>query len=95
MNLKLKIWMLPILELMFRLWDPQLRVVIFSLIYGMLLHLIGMIGKNLKYEVVLNGLRNSLLVAPMPTASTSQIMGFNESFEPFTNNLFKRKDIKW
>ena len=49
--------------------------------------------ENLKYEVVLNGLRNSLLVAPMPTASTSQIMGFNESFEPFTNNLFKRKTL--
>ena len=47
----------------------------------------------LKYNVVLNGLRNSLLVAPMPTASTSQIMGFNESFEPFTNNLFKRKTL--
>ena len=49
--------------------------------------------EKLKYDVVLNGLRNSLLVAPMPTASTSQIMGFNESFEPFTNNLFKRKTL--
>ena len=48
---------------------------------------------HLKEEVVINGLRNSLLVAPMPTASTSQIMGFNESFEPFTNNLFKRKTL--
>ena len=49
--------------------------------------------EKLKHDVVLNGLRNSLLVAPMPTASTSQIMGFNESFEPFTNNLFKRKTL--
>ena len=48
---------------------------------------------HLKEEVVNNGLRNSLLIAPMPTASTSQIMGFNESFEPFTNNLFKRKTL--
>ena len=48
---------------------------------------------KLKKDVVVNGLRNSLLLAPMPTASTSQIMGFNESFEPFTNNLFKRKTL--
>jgi len=47
----------------------------------------------LKNNVVKYGLRNSLLVAPMPTASTSQIMGFNESFEPFTNNIFKRKTL--
>ena len=47
----------------------------------------------LKSNVVKYGLRNSLLVAPMPTASTSQIMGFNESFEPFTNNIFKRKTL--
>lgn len=47
----------------------------------------------LKQEVVRYGLRNSLMVAPMPTASTSQIMGFNESFEPFTNNVFKRKTL--
>ena len=48
---------------------------------------------SLKTDIIKNGLRNSLLVAPMPTASTSQIMGFNESFEPFTNNLFKRKTL--
>ena len=47
----------------------------------------------LKKQIVQYGIRNSLLVAPMPTASTSQIMGFNESFEPFTNNLFKRKTL--
>jgi ribonucleoside-diphosphate reductase alpha subunit len=39
------------------------------------------------------GLRNSLLVAPMPTASTSQILGNNESFEPFTTNIFTRRTI--
>lgn len=48
---------------------------------------------SLKVNIKKYGLRNSLLVAPMPTASTSQIMGFNESFEPFTNNLFKRKTL--
>ena len=48
---------------------------------------------DLKDKIKKYGLRNSLLVAPMPTASTSQIMGFNESFEPFTNNLFKRKTL--
>lgn len=37
------------------------------------------------------GMRNSLLVAPMPTASTSQILGFNECFEPFTTNMYSRR----
>ncbi len=44
----------------------------------------------LKARVKLVGLRNSLLIAPMPTASTSQILGFNECFEPFTTNIYKR-----
>ena len=39
------------------------------------------------------GMRNSLLVAPMPTASTSQILGFNECFEPFTSNIYTRRTI--
>ena len=39
------------------------------------------------------GLRNSLLIAPMPTASTSQILGFNECFEPFTTNLYTRRTL--
>jgi ribonucleoside-diphosphate reductase alpha subunit len=43
--------------------------------------------------LVRGGLRNSLLVAPMPTASTSQILGNNESFEPFTTNIFSRRTI--
>ncbi|KAL6565426.1 ribonucleotide-diphosphate reductase subunit rnr1 [Orobanche hederae] len=38
-----------------------------------------------------NGLRNSLLVAPMPTASTSQILGNNECFEPYTSNIYTRR----
>jgi ribonucleoside-diphosphate reductase alpha subunit len=42
-------------------------------------------------EKMMKGMRNSLLVAPMPTASTSQIMGNNECFEPFTNNLYTRR----
>ena len=39
------------------------------------------------------GIRNSLLVAPMPTASTSQILGFNECFEPFTSNIYTRRTL--
>lgn len=40
-----------------------------------------------------HGLRNSLLLAPMPTASTSQILGFNECFEPITSNIYSRRTI--
>lgn len=47
----------------------------------------------LKESIVAHGLRNSLLVAPMPTASTSQILGFNECFEPFTSNLYSRRTL--
>jgi len=46
---------------------------------------------KLKESIKKQGLRNSLLVAPMPTASTSQILGFNECFEPFTSNLYSRR----
>lgn len=49
--------------------------------------------ETLRNNVKLYGIRNSLLISPMPTASTSQIMGFNESFEPFTNNIFQRKTL--
>ncbi len=42
---------------------------------------------------VKQGLRNSLLVAPMPTASTSQILGYNECIEPFTSNLYTRRTL--
>jgi len=45
----------------------------------------------LKEKIVKHGLRNSLLVAPMPTASTAQILGNNESFEPYTQNLYVRR----
>ena len=48
---------------------------------------------KLREEIMTHGIRNSLLISPMPTASTSQIMGFNESFEPFTNNIFQRKTL--
>merc|ERR1719440_2300390 len=46
---------------------------------------------SLKSRVAQHGLRNSLLVAPMPTASTAQILGNNESFEPYTQNLYVRR----
>ena len=48
---------------------------------------------KLKADIVRHGLRNSLLVAPMPTASTSQILGFNECFEPFTSNIYSRRTL--
>ena len=47
--------------------------------------------KSLRKEVIKNGVRNSLLVAPMPTASTSQILGNNEAFEPYTSNIYTRR----
>ncbi len=46
---------------------------------------------KLRKEVQSNGVRNSLLVAPMPTASTSQILGNNECFEPYTSNIYTRR----
>ncbi|KAJ2611249.1 ribonucleotide-diphosphate reductase subunit rnr1 [Coemansia sp. RSA 1804] len=45
----------------------------------------------LRARIAQHGIRNSLLVAPMPTASTSQILGFNECFEPYTSNLYTRR----
>jgi ribonucleoside-diphosphate reductase alpha subunit len=48
---------------------------------------------NLKESIIKNGIRNSLLLAPMPTASTSQILGYNECFEPFTSNLYSRRTL--
>ncbi|KAJ8905287.1 hypothetical protein NDN08_001794 [Rhodosorus marinus] len=47
--------------------------------------------EELKEKMKKHGLRNSLLVAPMPTASTSQILGNNECFEPYTSNLYTRR----
>ena len=46
---------------------------------------------KLRKDVKKNGVRNSLLVAPMPTASTSQILGNNECFEPYTSNIYTRR----
>ncbi|MCC7506546.1 MAG: ribonucleoside-diphosphate reductase subunit alpha, partial [Saprospiraceae bacterium] len=47
----------------------------------------------LRKKVMKTGVRNSLLVAPMPTASTSQILGNNECFEPYTSNLYTRRTL--
>lgn len=47
--------------------------------------------ETLRAEVMATGVRNSLLVAPMPTASTSQILGNNECFEPYTSNIYTRR----
>jgi len=49
--------------------------------------------EKLRKDVMKNGARNSLLLAPMPTASTAQIMGNNEAFEPFTSNLYTRRTL--
>ena len=49
--------------------------------------------EKLKQEVKQHGVRNSLLVAPMPTASTSQILGNNECFEPYTSNVYTRRTL--
>lgn len=46
---------------------------------------------SLKEQIAQHGVRNSLLVAPMPTASTSQILGYNECFEPYTSNIYSRR----
>ena len=46
---------------------------------------------KLRKDVIQHGVRNSLLVAPMPTASTSQILGNNEAFEPYTSNIYTRR----
>ena len=48
---------------------------------------------SLKQEIIEHGMRNSLLLAPMPTASTSQILGNNECFEAFTSNLYVRRTL--
>jgi ribonucleoside-diphosphate reductase alpha subunit len=48
---------------------------------------------KLKKLIVKHGLRNSLLIAPMPTASTSQLLGYNECFEPFTSNIYVRRTL--
>ena len=47
----------------------------------------------LKHSIITHGMRNSLLLAPMPTASTSQILGFNECFEPLTSNIYSRRTL--
>jgi len=48
---------------------------------------------GLKTRIMKSGLRNSLLLAPMPTASTSQILGFNECIEPITSNIYSRRTL--
>ena len=46
---------------------------------------------GLKAKIAEHGMRNSLLMSPMPTASTAQILGNNESTEPFTSNMYNRR----
>ena len=48
---------------------------------------------TLRADILKHGIRNSLLIALMPTASTSQILGWNECIEPFTNNIYTRKTL--
>jgi ribonucleoside-diphosphate reductase alpha chain len=49
--------------------------------------------ESLRQKVLQHGVRNSLMVAPMPTASTSQILGFNETIEPITSNIYSRRTL--
>ena len=48
---------------------------------------------SLKQKIITHGIRNSTLLAPMPTASTSQILGYNECIEPITSNIYSRRTI--
>lgn len=59
--------------------------------YSKHVHGVGYDWQTLRQKIMKGGLRNSLLVAPMPTASTSQILGVNECFEPFASNLYVRR----
>jgi ribonucleoside-diphosphate reductase alpha subunit len=59
--------------------------------YSNEVHSDGYNWTEMRQRIVKNGLRNSLLLAPMPTASTSQILGVNECFEPFSSNLYVRR----
>jgi ribonucleoside-diphosphate reductase alpha chain len=49
--------------------------------------------EHLRSDIIQNGVRNSLCIAPMPTASTSQILSNNECFEPFTSNIYTRRTL--
>lgn len=69
-------------KLQFDLWDLNEKN------YEFLYHDWGSLKKRIQNGA---GLRNSLLVGPMPTASTSQILGFTESFEPMTSNVYSRR----
>jgi ribonucleoside-diphosphate reductase alpha subunit len=53
----------------------------------------GISWEQVKEQIHMYGVRNSLLVAPMPTASTSQILGNNECFEPYTSNIYTRRTL--
>merc|ERR1712232_1408152 len=52
---------------------------------------LGWNWESLREQVLQHGVRNSLMMAPMPTASTSQILGNNECFEPYTSNIYTRR----
>ena len=54
---------------------------------------LGTKWNELREKIKTYGLRNSLLIAPMPTASTSQILGYNECFEPITSNMYSRRTL--
>lgn len=66
----------------FDLWDDSLRATVLTLEWD-----------QLRKDIMVHGVRNSLLIAPMPTATTSQIMGNTESFEPLTSNLYLRRTL--
>ena len=66
------------------MWDTEECKKDYELNYG---------WQQLRERINLHGIRNSLLIAPMPTASTSQILGNNECIEPYTSNLYTRRTL--
>lgn len=71
-------------QFQFDLWDKEPIRQIYDIILD---------WDNLREQIICHGVRNSLLLAPMPTASTSQIMGNNECIEPFTSNIYSRNTL--
>ena len=65
----------------FDLWEEQPKLSL------------GTKWNELREKIKTYGIRNSLLIAPMPTASTSQILGYNECFEPITSNMYSRRTL--
>ena len=75
--------------------DPRHHKVFFNQICGKVKpnSVVATTGDAMRERVKTKGLKNSLLLAPMPTASTAQILGNNECFEPYTTNIYLRRTL--